>query len=193
MDEGMHRNQKNYRRLLDAMSCPGRIVRLEIPDGHASIGAALAVGQCLLDSEVSVCVIGNGDAPALQSTLAAVTHVRTAPLAKADFIFICAGQSLGGARLAWRGRSEAPEEGATLVYCHDFVRTGSSDHLRIRLSGPGIARQEGIVPEMSGIPLEEFRELLAVNADYPLGVDVFFVRPNGEVMGLARATRIQVR
>jgi alpha-D-ribose 1-methylphosphonate 5-triphosphate synthase subunit PhnH len=46
---------------------------------------------------------------------------------------------------------------------------------------------------MGGIAIEEFQELMAVNADYPLGVDAFFVRPSGEVMGLPRSTRIQVR
>ena len=51
----------------------------------------------------------------------------------------------------------------------------------------------GIAPEMGGIAIEEFQELMAVNADYPLGVDAFFVRPSGEVMGLPRSTRIQVR
>jgi len=49
------------------------------------------------------------------------------------------------------------------------------------------------VPEMDGIPIEEFQALMAVNADYPLGVDAFFVRSSGEVMGLPRSTRILVR
>ncbi len=46
---------------------------------------------------------------------------------------------------------------------------------------------------MPGVPLAEFEQLMSVNADYPLGVDVFFVRPGGELMGLPRSTRIQVR
>jgi len=61
------------------------------------------------------------------------------------------------------------------------------------LTGPGIPGPSGIAPEMPGIPVQEFQDLMIVNADYPLGVDAFFVRPNGEVMGLPRSTRIRVR
>jgi alpha-D-ribose 1-methylphosphonate 5-triphosphate synthase subunit PhnH len=69
----------------------------------------------------------------------------------------------------------------------------ASDRFRIRLTGPGIAEQAGIAPEMRGIPVEEFKELMAVNADYPLGVDAIFVLPNGELMAIPRSTRIEVR
>jgi alpha-D-ribose 1-methylphosphonate 5-triphosphate synthase subunit PhnH len=46
---------------------------------------------------------------------------------------------------------------------------------------------------MRGIPAPELQALSEVNADYPLGVDAFFVRPSGEVMAIPRSTRIQVR
>jgi alpha-D-ribose 1-methylphosphonate 5-triphosphate synthase subunit PhnH len=46
---------------------------------------------------------------------------------------------------------------------------------------------------MREIPATELRELQTANADYPLGVDALFVRPNGEVMALPRSTRIRLR
>jgi hypothetical protein len=103
------------------------------------------------------------------------------------------GGSRGGARLAKRGAPESPEDGATLVYCLESQPAVVCDRLRVRLAGPGIPGRDGIAPEMDGIPIEEFQALMAVNADYPLGVDAFFVRPSGEVMGLPRSTRILVR
>lgn len=193
MDNSDRRNQKNYRSLLQAMSRPGRVFRLDALGAVSSFAAAMAIGECLLDPEVSLCVIGNGGVSTLQAVLVGATQVRTESLKTADFIFVCGVRSQGSVRLAKRGRLEFPEEGATLVYCMDSLPACASDRFRIRLTGPGIAGQGGIAPEMRGIPLEEFQELTSVNTDYPLGVDAFFVRPNGEVMALPRSTRIQVR
>ena len=193
MNPNGHPSQKNYRRLLQALSRPGRVVRLEALGVVSLFTAAIAVAECLLDSEVSICVIGNGGAPALQTAIVAATGVQLECQPAADFIFVAGASSRGGAGLAKRGCSESPEEGATLVYCIDSQPAGVAERFRVRLSGPGIPGANGIVPEMGGIPVEEFQELMTANADYPLGVDAFFVRPSGEVMGLPRSTRILVR
>ena len=193
MDNSGRRNQKNYRSLMQAMSRPGRVFRLDALCAVSPFAAALAIGECLLDPEVSLCVIGNGGVSTLQAVLVGATQVRTESLETADFVFVCSVQSQGGVRSAKRGRLEFPEEGATLVYCMNSQPACASDRFRVRLTGPGITGQGGIAPEMRGVPVEEFQELMDVNADYPLGVDAFFVRPNGEVMALPRSTRIQVR
>ena len=193
MDNSGRRNQKNYRSLMQAMSRPGRVFRLDALSAVSPFAAALAIGECLLDPEVSLCVIGNGGVSTLQAVLVGATQVRTESLETADFVFVCSVQSQGGVRSAKRGRLEFPEEGATLVYCMNSQPACASDRFRVRLTGPGITGQGGIAPEMRGVPVEELQELMDVNADYPLGVDAFFVRPNGEVMALPRSTRIQVR
>lgn len=193
MDASGRRNQKNFRSLLQSLSRPGRVVRLKAVDGMSPSAAAMAVAECLLDSEVSLCVVGNGVAPSLQASIARATGARAGPLGAADFVFVCGVRSRGGVREAKRGRPECPEEGATVVYGMDAQPVGVSERFRVRLAGPGIPGPAGIAPEMPGIPVEEWSELMTVNADYPLGVDAFFVRPSGEVMGLPRSTRIQVR
>jgi alpha-D-ribose 1-methylphosphonate 5-triphosphate synthase subunit PhnH len=193
MDLSVRRSQKNYRRLLQALSRPGRVVRLEAMDGMSPFAAATAFAECLLDSEVGFCVMGHGGAQALQPAIAGVTGARPEPLEAADFVFFTGAASQGGVRRARRGGLECPEDGATLVYCLDSQPAGGSERFRVRLTGPGIPGAGGIAPEMRGIPVEEFRELMKANFDYPLGVDAFFLRPSGEVMGLPRSTRIQVR
>ncbi|MCU0605691.1 MAG: phosphonate C-P lyase system protein PhnH [Desulfobacterales bacterium] len=193
MDGRIHRSQKNYRRLLQALSRPGRVVRLETVDGPAPFAAARALAECLLDSEVGFCVAGSGGAAALQAAIAGATGARVSSLEDADFIFFIDGGGRGGVCRARRGAFESPEDGATLVYCVDPPPAGGPERFRVRLTGPGIPGPAGIAPEMAGIPIAEFQALVTVNADYPLGVDAFFVRPDGELMGLPRSTRIQVR
>lgn len=190
--------QKNYRILLDAMSRPGRVARLTGIAEETPFASALAIGRCLLDHEVSLCAIGNDSAPALQSALVQATGAATGPSERADFLFIVGDRGNGAVEHAKRGRPESPEEGATLIYCLEDegkkrAPASVSQRLRIRLSGPGIAGTAGIMPEMAGIPQTEYEILMTVNADYPLGVDTFFVRPDGGVMALPRSTRIQVR
>jgi alpha-D-ribose 1-methylphosphonate 5-triphosphate synthase subunit PhnH len=191
MDAEILNNQQNFRILLEAMSRPGRMLRLDGIQAAAPFAAVLAVGGCLLDHEVSLCVIGGGDARALQAALVGATQGRPEVPEKADYLFIVGARGQGAAARAKRGRLEAPEEGATLVYCL-AEGTSASHRLQVRLRGPGIARPGGIAPEMPGVPPAEFQALMAANADYPLGVDAFFVRPGGALMGLPRSTRIQV-
>jgi alpha-D-ribose 1-methylphosphonate 5-triphosphate synthase subunit PhnH len=193
MDASGPRNQKNYRSLLQSLSRPGRVVRLADLDGVPPPSAAMAIAECLLDSEVGFCATGSAFAHGLQRAIAEATGARTECLEAADFVFFSEGDSRGGVHRAKRGRSEFPEEGATLVYCLESPPAQVSDRFRVRLTGPGIPEPSGIAPEMPGIPVQAFQDLMIVNADYPLGVDAFFVRPNGEVMGLPRSTRIRVR
>ncbi|MCG6908347.1 MAG: phosphonate C-P lyase system protein PhnH [Desulfobacteraceae bacterium] len=192
MDAEILKNQQNFRILLEAMSRPGRLVRLGGIEAAAPFAAILAVGGCLLDHEVSLCVIGGGNARALQAALVGATQGRPEVPEKADYLFIAGSRGQEAAARAKHGRLEAPEEGATLVYCLAGGAADASQRLQVRLRGPGIARPDGIPPEMPGVPPAEFQALMTVNADYPLGVDAFFVRPGGELMGLPRSTRIQV-
>ncbi len=189
------RHQGHFRTLLQAISRPGRLFRFE---GPLPSWPGLALAECLLDHEVGFCIAGNDRDGQWHAALHAATGAGSTPTESAPFLFVLGPCSGGIARSARRGSAENPEDGATIVYCLDFDptladRRPESDRFRIRLSGPGIAEPEGIAPEMRGIDISELRELQTVNADFPRGVDAFFIRSNGEVMALPRSTRIQVR
>lgn len=193
MDNAARRRQKNYRTLLEAMGRPGSLARLQALEGGSPFAAAMAIGECLLDHEVSLCVTGKGAVQALREALVSATRARNESLGSADFVFVLGVDGRGDAQGAKRGRLESPEEGATLVYCMDSQSGNAAEPFGTHLAGPGIDAQGGTVPELRGIPTEKFQELMEVNADYPLGVDAFFIRPNGELMALPRSTRIRVR
>jgi alpha-D-ribose 1-methylphosphonate 5-triphosphate synthase subunit PhnH len=183
-------NQKNYRGLIRAMSHPGLAVQLEAPKTAPVSAVALAIGRCLLDQEVSFCVIGSGETESIQASLIDATHVRLESVDQADFVFILGGASYGEVRRVKRGNPESPEDGATLVYATDPSQTIASIDPVIKLTGPGIAEQDGMEPQLSGITPEEYYVLQDVNADYPLGVDVFLVHAGGQLMAIPRSTRI---
>lgn len=188
--ENVHLNRKNYRILLLAMSSPGRMFRLDKEEQEGVLFPHLAIARCLLDQEVSFCVFGG---ETMDSAIISATGARSATLQDADFIFTFG--ATGGVPIlqAKRGSPEAPEQGATLVCCVSEERVDPLDGLRVRLAGPGIPANEGIVPEMSGIALEDLRALQTANADYPIGVDAIFVCQDGGTMCIPRSCRIQLR
>ena len=190
---GVLRDQRNFRVLLKALSRPGRLVRLEALEALGARAAILAVAQCLLDHEVGFSTVGGDPTGSLAAAIAAATGAREAGLPEADFVFIAGADGQGAAGRARRGSIDYPDAGATLVYCLDAPSARDAGHFRIRLSGPGILENDGIAPAMREIPAAELQELQAANADYPLGVDALFVRPNGELMALPRSTRIRLR
>jgi len=194
MDPAVERNQATYRLLLEALSRPGRVVRLDHLAMLSPLASTAALLECLLDHEVSVCLLpGREEVPEALRAAVATTGARLVPVDRADFVVVAGGDSGGGLPSARRGTYEYPDEGATLIYSLDQATGPSSDRFRVRLEGPGVAAPGGQAPEMRGLPLAELRTLSEVNADYPLGVDAFFVRPSGELMGIPRSTRIQVR
>jgi alpha-D-ribose 1-methylphosphonate 5-triphosphate synthase subunit PhnH len=190
--DAVRRNQIHFRALLQALARPGRLHRLA---GPLHPWPAMALAECLLDHEVSFCLPAD---PSLQAAVAALTGARPETPENADFIFVSGPRSGGLAGRARRGGAQDPEGGATIVYCLDALPPGAprppdGDRFRVRLSGPGIAEPEGLAPEIRGLDLEELQALQAANAEFPRGVDAFFLRAGGDLMALPRSTRIRVR
>jgi alpha-D-ribose 1-methylphosphonate 5-triphosphate synthase subunit PhnH len=192
-DETGGRNQQTYRQLIASMSRPGQLVRLKVPDEAHAYAAALAIGRCLLDPEVSMGVAGSNAILRIQDALVEETRVRVDAHETADYLFADDQGINNGIAVAKRGRLDAPETAATLICLLADNPARETDRLRVRLIGPGIGQRMGIMPEMPGIALATFKALAEANADYPLGVDAFFVRANGDLMALPRSTRISVR
>lgn len=177
--------QQTFRVLLQALSQPGRVFRL--PPQVAEQGWR-TVAATLLDSEVTFALLGaEGD-----SRLAEVwdmTGATPTGLSQADFILIFGGGSGGRILEAKRGSLEYPDQGATLIYMVEDLQEGDSHTTPVRLSGPGIPQCR--YPVVSGLDPAEWEYLAAVNRDFPLGVDSFFLDRLNQVMGLPRSTRVE--
>jgi alpha-D-ribose 1-methylphosphonate 5-triphosphate synthase subunit PhnH len=181
----------NFRLLMQAMAHPGQLYRLETrPLLHDF--PALAVAECLMDQEVSFTLAGQGLTDHRHKAIREATGARPAPVTEADFVFIFGPDSQGAVARAKRGTPTFPDHGATLIYSLDRICEADAGHLRARLKGPGIAEVSGIAPQMRGLDLAELRLLGRINNDFPLGVDAFFIDPQGQLMTLPRSTRIEV-
>jgi alpha-D-ribose 1-methylphosphonate 5-triphosphate synthase subunit PhnH len=190
MTSDMLRQQANFRILLQAFSRPGKAFQLAALPPSAISPALMAVAECLLDGEVTFATVPDKAGWALQDAIRSTTGARPATAGQADFVFVLGGYSRGAARTVRRGRLEAADEGATLVYLIGSLGQGQGQGPPVRFRGPGIAPSDGRSPAMAGLSMAELRELARINDDYPLGVDALFLQPCGAVMGLPRSTRI---
>jgi alpha-D-ribose 1-methylphosphonate 5-triphosphate synthase subunit PhnH len=190
IENDIERQQANFRILLKAMSRPGLVFQLAALPDNAVSPALLAVAECLLDGEVTFATVPDKAGWALQQTIQMATGSQPVGLDQADFIFVQGAVSHGTARLARRGRPEFADEGATLVYLTASWSPSKAHPLPVRFKGPGIAQDNGLVPAMAGLSIDELNEISRINADYPLGVDAIFIQPSGALMGLPRSTRI---
>jgi alpha-D-ribose 1-methylphosphonate 5-triphosphate synthase subunit PhnH len=183
--------QRVFRQILQTMSRPGRICTLPVspPALRKPWGVLLLLLESLLDHEVSIAVIGGGEAERLPARITERTQCRVADVGQADFVIVADGESRGEVLRAKRGTLQYPDASATIVF---RVRSlVSTDRARSRaiLKGPGI-RDELMLGAIRGLAARELDWLREANADFPLGVDAVFVDDAGRILGIPRSTDI---
>lgn len=192
--------QKTFRTLLQAMSNPGRVYRLEQKlevrsqksDKYnlSSVFCALpSVLQTLLDHEVTFNVFGH-QREEWEYRIIRATGSRTANVEDADFVIIPSGGSDGAILHARRGSLEYPDTGATVIYSVHLLSARDNGGVRVTLKGPGINGE--ITPFIGGIKKDEFHYLKEINSEYPLGVDSIFIDAENRLMCMPRSTKIEV-
>lgn len=184
--------QSVFRTLLDAASHPGRAYYLAAAGaGAAKQPAYLAVAQTLLDHEVTFHVLSPDGGSAMADRIFAATKARPASLEIADYVFVNGPGSGGRIRSAKTGTPNHPDRGATVIYVLPASAAAPVKNTAgIQLAGPGIPTAR--VPDCSGLLPAELACIRDLNAEYPLGVDCFFLGPGGAVMAVPRSTRIRI-
>lgn len=186
-DDPVHDAQRVFRRLLDALAHPGRVVELadaftglaglptDIPRGLAA--ALLA----LTDADAPVWL-----APAAPGLAALLRFHAGAPMlatpAGATFAALLdAAYALPLTRFE-RGTPDYPDRSTTVFIAVPALEGGA----RVRLQGPGIAASTTIAPR--GLPSAFWRERAALRGEFPLGIDVYLCA-GSRVLGLPRTTQ----
>jgi alpha-D-ribose 1-methylphosphonate 5-triphosphate synthase subunit PhnH len=156
--------QAAFRRVMEAMSRPGRVLLLADPP-HSPPPlqpAAAAVLLALADSETPVWT----DAPAeARAWIAFHTGAVLVEAPEAAEFLLATGPIPLLERLR-AGSDEAPQEGATLIAQVAALEAGTG----WRLSGPGIATRHHL--SVTGLPADFVEQWRANARRFPRGVDV---------------------
>jgi alpha-D-ribose 1-methylphosphonate 5-triphosphate synthase subunit PhnH len=176
------KNQEIFRKLMVAMSRPGRIFSLE-PVCKEPLMDILSV---LLDHEVSFCVKG-ANSGTLAGLINAETGAKAADISQADYVITPAegiGDELFSAK---RGSLEYPDKGATIIY----YGAKSDENGKFIFAGPGVP--DGGICLDPGIPDDEIKKLAEINHGFPLGVDAVIVCEKAALLCMPRSLKITGR
>lgn len=182
-------SQAAFRRALEALSHPGRIVTLEdsldpLP-GLAPAASALLLS--LLDPDTRLWIsdgLASGPVPA---TLKFHTgcHLAASP-AEADFALVAGPAELPSLDRFTAGSDEFPERSATVVLQVPDLQESGADAWRLR--GPGIRDHASLAVASLGWAF--LQQWSANAAQFPRGVDLFLACGR-RLCGLPRTTRIE--
>lgn len=185
--------QAVFRRVLDALSRPGRCQRL--PDGDtvalvppAPLSWAMAALMLtLLDGETGLWLAPSLDAPLLRTWLAFHTGVAIVERAEQAPFVAARAQDLDLAlwRRLERGSDEAPQHGATLLLEVPLLEAEGP----LSLSGPGIDGTQRL--GVAGVERAIWRARQDEQAQYPLGVDLLLCSDD-LLAGLPRSTHLRL-
>lgn len=168
-------NRDNFRALSKSLSMPGNIEKIT----SLFDSSFLAVASVLLYSEVSYFYDGKKDF----SLIEIITNTKKTTPKEADYIFSDTINSKL-VKEAKIGDFLNPDYSAALIFkCDDFNKS------KVKISGPGI---EGIKEVFLPCDIEFINILKEKNSNFPLGVEVFFINKNNEVLALSRTTKVEV-
>jgi alpha-D-ribose 1-methylphosphonate 5-triphosphate synthase subunit PhnH len=183
-------SQVVFRRALEALSMPGRLI--DLPDlatvpkqGHSASALLLLA---LVDSDCALWLSPSLAGTDAQAWLRFHTGCRfvQAP-GEANFLWLYAGDPWPVLSDMQLGSDEYPDQSATCIMETRSLQTGGEDQVW-SLTGPGIAAPIGLTAE--GMP-ENFAAQWAVNhSAFPRGVDVILTTAT-QALGLPRSTALR--
>ena len=191
----VHDIQSIYRHLLDAMARPGKIVNIKHacrktapPSSFSKTMAGLAF--TLLDTEVHFFVDADEPLSAVEF-LRKNTYSHFTSVDRADFLFIDrllqTREIEELMRRVKKGTLQNPHQSATIFISVDELGKGRG--IRYVLKGPGIRSENELF--VVGLDRKWISERKRVNDEYPMGVDIVLVTPQGDLVALPRTTSLK--
>ena len=176
--------QACFRKVLDALSRPGRIYALDVPSAPAPMNlAAAGLALTLMDFDTPIYLSESLRTDEIVSWLRfhCSAPITTVPR-EAAFAFLQQGDDWPAIDEFHAGDAKYPDTSTSLVIQLASLENGPA----VTLEGPGIETTETIKPKQ--LP-EQFWEQRTENvADFQLGVDCYLTADN-QVIGLPRTTR----
>lgn len=187
----VHDAQGVFRKLLKAMSEPGRVQSLASGSPVGSLSpAAFAVAQTLFDQTVAVWLGHSFNDDTVRHNLLFHTGAKLTDLRPDVQFALCTIEELESLDGFPRGSAEYPETACTLILQVAQVAEGARETCaQLRLSGPGIPEQRLI--SVAPLPLY-IAEYLQHRPDlFPQGLDLILVAEQ-ELVAIPRTCRVEV-
>lgn len=192
-------SQSNFRILMDGMSRPGKIYKLnrhnfsKSPEGfNANV---LTVLKTLGDNSITFS-LGGFNNEAIQSYIEINTGMAPAEIDKADFALFDGSEFSQGICSVNTGTLEFPENSATVIIAVDSILCGQ--HIdtftytaELHMTGPGIKDKNTVV--IAGLDKKYVMNISEANTVFPLGIDVIFVDGEGNITCMPRTTKAEVK
>jgi len=187
----VHDIQGSFRRLLNAISYPGRIYNMSNSAKHEfdlnTFDSTFVLMYMLLDAEVTFHICSN-KSEELSKFIRQVTNSRQVKIEEADYIFIlsdCISEEVSKAiKLAKIGTLINPHKNATIIL---EVKNLSNEKV-YKLNGPGIKNCHyfDFANESNLVDIRNKK-----NDEYPMGVDIIFLDDKANIVAIPRTTRIE--
>ncbi|MGL4762821.1 MAG: phosphonate C-P lyase system protein PhnH [Sarcina sp.] len=184
--ELVHFMQESYRRILDSMSRPAKVNKLdEIKSPIDFNFGSFIIMRVFLDTETKFHIVcDNKDLNS--EKIAMITKASEGSIENSDFIFVGIDKQkelpfiIENAR---KGTLVDPHLGATIICEVDEILLGK----RFSVSGPGVNGDEIV-----SLPISEFwkSEREEAISDYPRGIDLIFVDKSGQIIAVPRTTKV---
>lgn len=180
--------QQVFKALMNALARPGKI--FSIAENAEKLGGEnaplMAAGLTLLDNWRKFFVCG---APELEEELRQMSYGIPSSVDEADYIFLpkestglsVCRQILSQAKI---GTLAEPHKSATVFVTVDSLEGGEEREL----TGPGIDGTIQItLPKEGRMWIEERQQM---EFEFPCGIELYFITPQGDLMGIPRKIRI---
>lgn len=184
----VHDCQAVFRLMLRAIANPGEIVNLQkhlypYEENHKVL---TTLALTLLDKETTFSITGDDK---LAETIAQLTYAQRAPQEQAKFIFAldqCSEEEISGIfKAADPGTLVEPHKNCVLlVEVANFEASPTCS-----LTGPGVKDSRSIGLTQYGKAWVNQRDRMAY--EYPTGIDLYFVTPEGDLMALPRKVKMK--
>lgn len=181
------RNQECFRNLLQALSYPGRIYRIEKakPYRGGLFPETMEMAMALVDGEVNLFI--QGDYKEAFEEISIRTNTKEAAIEEADYIIIPLKETenIGSCiRLGKRGSLINPHTNATYIIEVEELKEEGDWIFR----GPGIEDYVSAEIPYSETWIDKRQEAVS---SFPMGVDIFLIDRQQNLLALPRTTRIE--
>ena len=190
----VHDTQIVYRKILNCLSRPGTTENITPESNKLDIElpfskTLMALAFTLLDSEVSFAAIGV-EQVAVEKRIQQLTYAKKAAAVQADYIFITKETAAATIQKviaeAKNGTLLDPHASATLVVeVPKLFERANAESILIKGLGIKGEKELAILSSSNWLQAREAR-----NAEFPLGIDMFFLDTAGNILALPRTTRM---